>query len=202
MSDKIFLQEITATVAYVDIRRFSPMVAQLSPMDLGIALGRYYEHVEDAVVDHDGRIVKFMYDHVLALFPSISGKDHAGNGMAALQHLRETADAWLAENEKMGLPVMEYSSGLASGSVLFGELGTDRQRAHDALGQPVMLAIRLARLASERDTPHLISASTVQIARQSLASIEVDGAEISGLKLRIFRLLAKDETKARPGGEG
>ena len=86
--------------------------------------------------------------------------------------------------------------------MLFGELGTARQRAHDALGQPVMVAIRLARLASERGVPHLISASTIQIARQSIASIEVEGAELGGLKLRIYRLLAPDEAKAAPGGEG
>ena len=198
MSDKIFLQEISASVAYFDVRGFTSMVAQLSPVDLAVALGRYYEHVEKSVIDNDGRVVKLMYDHVLALFPSVSSKDHAGNGLAALKQLRDRNSAWLADNEKMGLPIMEFSGGLASGTLLFGELGTPRQRAHDLLGQPVALAIRLARLATERGTPHLISASTIAAARQPHSAIEVDGAELGGQRLRIYRLLTQDEIDSAP----
>ena len=199
MSDKIFLQEMAATVAFFDMRRFSQIVAQLGPVDLGVALRRYYEHVEESVLRHDGRIIKFMSDGVLGLFPSVSAKDHAGNGLAALKELRESNDAWLAENDTFGLPVMEFSAGAASGGVLFGELGTARQRAHDVLGQPVILAIRLARLATERCTPHLVSANTIQIARQVQPSIEVDGAELGGQKLRIYRLLSGSEIEAARG---
>lgn len=193
MSDKIFLQEMTASVAFFDVRRFSVMSAQLGPVDVGIALRRYYEHVEAGITARDGRIVKFMSDGVLALFPSVGDKDHAGNALAALRDLGASVAEWLAENERMGLPALEYSAGVSSGGVLYGELGTARLRAFDVLGLPVIQAIRLARLATVRSSPHLAAAATIAAARLAVPSIEVEGVEIGKERVRLYRLLAAHE---------
>ena len=196
MTDKIFLQESTATVAYADMRRFSIISAQLGPVDVSVALRRYYEHIEESVLHHGGRIVKFMSDGVLVLFPSVSGRDHAGNGLGMLSRLAETVGPWLEENEAKGLPVMEYSVGVATGRVLHGEVGTARQRAFDLLGLPVVLAMQLAHLATVRTTPHLITGPCIQSAGGQVPSIEVEGAELAGERIRLYRLLAPRETQA------
>jgi adenylate cyclase len=198
MSEKIFLQEMVATAAFFDVRRFSVMAAQLGPVDVGVVLRRYYEHIEAAVLAHEGRILKFMSDGVLALFPSIGDRDHAGDGLAALRRLGSELAGWLAENERLRLPVIEYSSGMASGALLYGELGTAKLRAIDALGMPVIHAIRLSRLATIRKVPHLVAASTIQAARrpEDAPSIETEDAEIGAQRVRLFRLLGERETAA------
>lgn len=193
MSEKVFLQEMEATVAFFDMRQFSVMSAQLGPVDLGVALRRYYEHVEEGILQHNGRVVKFMSDGVLALFVALSQRDHAASALQMLRGLEQRVPAWLEENARMGLPLMVYSVGVASGGVLFGELGTARLRAYDVLGNPVTTAIRLARLATTRAAPHLIASWTVQALHEAAPVIEVEGAELGSKKMRLYRLLAEAE---------
>jgi adenylate cyclase len=195
MSDKVFLQEMEATVVFFDMRQFSVMSAQLGPVDLGVALRRYYEHVEEGILQHNGRIVKFMSDGVLALFMALSQRDHAASALQMLRGLEHRVPAWLEENARMGLPVMVYSIGVASGGVLCGELGTARLRAYDVLGNPVTTAIRLSRLATTRGVPHIIASGTIQALREAAPVIEIEGAELSNKKVRLYRLLAEGEAE-------
>src|SRR5207244_3988123 len=41
----MFLQVVDATVVLADLRDFSPLATQLGPVELGLALSRFYEHV-------------------------------------------------------------------------------------------------------------------------------------------------------------
>ena len=58
----MFLQEVDATVVLADVRDFAPLAAQLGPVELGIALSRFYDHFGEIVERHHGRIVKFIGD--------------------------------------------------------------------------------------------------------------------------------------------
>jgi adenylate cyclase len=200
MRQNIFLQEMPATVVFFDVRRWSLISSQLGPLDLGVALGRFYRHVEQHVLDNKGRVVKFISDAALALFPSTGDVDHAGHALQLLRALAAATPAWLDENLQMGQPNMEYSVGVATGNVLFGELGTERQRAFDVLGRPVNLAIKLARLATVRATPHLVAEACLRTTEGDVPSIELEGAEVGDQPLRLFRVLTDEEAAAREGG--
>lgn len=193
MSQNIFLQEMKATVAFFDMREFSNMCSRMGPLDLGVALGRYYQHVEDQIREHQGRLIKFISDAVLVFFPSAGDADHAGNALTMVQTLLERAPLWSAESVREGLPPMTYSIGLATGTVLHGDVGTNRQRVFDVLGQPVTLAKRLARLATVRGTPHLVTASCVWASGTAIPTIEVEGAEFGKEPIRLYRALTTQE---------
>ena len=193
MSENIFLQEMQATVVFFDVRRFSRLTASLGPTDLAVALGVFYRHVEEHVLGQGGRVVKFISDAVLALFPSVGGADHAGQALSMLGTLGERAGDWHAGNRERGLPELVYSVGAATGAVLHGELGTDRLRAFDALGRPVTLAVKLAQLATVRDVPHLVTGGTVEAASADVPCIEVEGFEFADEPVRLYRELGSRE---------
>jgi adenylate cyclase len=193
MSENIFLQEMHATVVFFDVRRFSQLAASLSPTDLAVALGAFYRHVEDHVQKEGGRVVKFISDAVLTLFPSVGGVDHAGKALSMLRTLTEQADAWHARNRELGLPELVYSAGAAMGPVLHGELGTDRLRAFDALGRPVTLAVKLAQLSTMRGVPHLVTGATIKAATADVPCIEVEGFEFADRPVRLYRVLGPQE---------
>lgn len=196
MSENIFLKEMPATAAFVDVRRFSELASSLSPTELAVALGSFYRHFERAVLDHDGRVVKFISDAALALFPSVGGADHASNALRTALTLVDGAADWSRDNQAHGLPAMTYSIGVASGVVLHGELGTDRLRAFDALGRPVTLATWLARLATARGVANLVAGSTLEaVSGEATPCIEVEGAEFAGAPVRLYRVLAGDEVE-------
>jgi adenylate cyclase len=184
----LFLQEVDATIVLADVRDFSPLAQQLGPVELGLALGRFYEHVGGIVEGHHGRIVKFIGDGVLGTF---IGGDHRLNALEAIAEMVKTRQKFLDENVTKKLPVLDYAVGAASGAVLAGELGTDKLRFYDVLGQPVNQAFRVTALATRRNVSNLIDAGTyegVKSPDKRPAAIETDAAELAADKLRLFKL--------------
>ena len=184
----MFLQELEATAIYFDMKRFGVIAAQLGPVELGIALSRYYDHCSAPVEKHGGRVVKFMGDAVLGAFLAGGASDHRAEAAAALAELAAGKPAWLADNASRSLPVMEYTVGVATGSVLAGDVGTSRLRFFDILGEPVKLAQQLSRLATTRNVGHLVAASTFDPIKASVKGVEVEPAEFGSRRFRLYRL--------------
>lgn len=183
----MFLQELEATATYLDMKRFGVIAAQLGPVELGITLSRYYDHCSAPIENNGGRVVKFMGDAVLGAFLGSKG-DHRAAGAAAILELLRSKEAWLADNAARSLPVMEYTIGMASGSVLSGDVGTTRLRFFDILGEPVKMAQQLSRLATTRNTSHLVSASTFDPIKASVKGVEVEPAEFGSRRFRLYHL--------------
>ncbi|HEY3355840.1 MAG TPA: adenylate/guanylate cyclase domain-containing protein [Polyangia bacterium] len=184
--DTMFLQEVEATVVAHDLKGFGVLAAQLGPVELGIELGRYYEHVAAAVAAEGGRVVKFLGDGVLSVF--VGGKDHRAAGLAAIARTLRDREAWLADSAQRGRPLLDYTVGAATGPVLAGDVGIPRLRMYDVLGQPVNFAFRLCALAAARGVTHLVTAATYEGTKAPVPGIEVEGVELSGKPLRLFRL--------------
>lgn len=182
-----FLQQTEASIVLTDLRGFVALAHQLGPVELGLALSSYYNHVGSIVEKNGGRIVKFVGDGVLSCF--VATTDHRGKALASLAEMGERRAAWLADNAKVSLPILDYAASAASGEVLCGELGTDRVRFWDVLGLPVNLAFRLCTLAQDRKLPNLIDADVAEQASKKPAGlVEVDGAELGGKRHRLFRV--------------
>jgi adenylate cyclase len=184
----LFLQEVEATVLVADVREFSPLSQQLGPVDLALALSRFYEHIAGVVEGHHGRVVKFIGDGVLTVF---IGGDHRLHALEAVAEAVASRQAFLDENVGRRLPVLDYCVGVASGPVLAGELGTDKLRFYDVLGQPVTQAFRITALATRRAVSNLVDAGTwegVKTQGRRPAAIETDAVELGTEKIRLFKL--------------
>ena len=185
----MFLQEVDATVLVADVRDFSPLAAQLGPVELGLALGRFYEHIGEIVERHRGRIVKFLGDGVLVVFvgPAAENRKRA---LATVADAIAARQPFLDENEQQKLPLLDYALGVASGMVLAGELGTEKLRFYDVLGQPVNHAFRLTALATRRGGTNLVDAGTFEgaPAESRPAGSETDPVEVGGDTLRLFQI--------------
>jgi adenylate cyclase len=185
------LEEVDASILVTDVHEFQPLAERVGPVELGLALTGYYGHVGGILERHGGRIVKFIGDGVLAAFVD---DRHRGRVLAALAEMERTRPGWMADNVKVGLPKMDYSTGVASGQLLAGVIGTDRIRFWDVIGAPVNLAFKLAALAVSRRVPHLVDADTIEKASTEKsevpppASVEVDNAELGGRRHRLFKL--------------
>jgi adenylate cyclase len=184
----MFLQEVDASVMLADVRDFSPLAAQLGPVELGLALSRFYEHLAQLVEKHHGRVVKFIGDGVLAVF--IGQGEHRKRALKAAAEGVRTRQPFLDENASKNLPVLDYAVGLASGHLLAGELGTDKLRFYDVLGQPVNQAFRLAALATRRGVSNLVAADVYEGVDKGdrPAAVETDMVELGTDKLRLFKL--------------
>src|SRR5262249_47829307 len=97
-------------------------------------------------------------------------------------------EGWLAENAARSLPVLDYSVAVASGEVLAGDVGTNRLRFYDVLGEPVNVAFRLVGISTDRHCSHLVTAEAYEDARSRPPGIEVDPVELGGKRIRLYRL--------------
>ena len=89
------------------------------------------------------------------------------------------------------MPVLDYCIGVASGTLLAGELGTDKLRFYDVLGQPVNQAFRVTALATRRGVSNLVDAGTYEGAKspdKRPPALATDAAELAAEKLRLFKL--------------
>jgi adenylate cyclase len=188
----MFLQEVDATVLLADVRDFEPLARQLGPVELGLALSRFYEHFGALIERHHGRVVKFLGDGVLAVFIGAGAAgDHRLRALKAARDAVARRQAFLDENVERKLPLLDYALGAASGPVLAGELGTDKLHFYDVLGSSVNRAFRITSLATRRGVSNLIDAATYEgVADKGArpAAIETDPVELGDEKLRLFKL--------------
>lgn len=181
--DALFLEETAATVMVFDLKGFSKLCADLAPLELGGALSAFYVHAEKIILTHDGRVVKFAGDMVIGAWIAKVQRDHQRKALDALAQSHADREGWLEKNKKYKLPVLDYTVSLASGEVLAGSIGTPRMRGFDILGEPVNIAAKLTSVASARQVPHLSATAINQV-----PMIEVEGVELGGKTIRLYRL--------------
>ena len=196
------LGEQEGSVLVADILAYDEAQIGREPAELGIYLTSFYLHVGTIAEHGGGRIVKFVGDGIVVAF---FGPTHARRALSVIAELDAARDEWLAETARMKFPSLDYSVGVASGRVLAGDLGTDRVLFFDVIGAPATRAFRLCSLAAQRKVAHLVDGATLSHAEASPAAhwsappsesgnvpvppaTEVEGAEVLGETVRIYRL--------------
>ncbi len=83
---------VSLLIAFVDLTRYSAMTRRLADPDIAEVIDAYYGKVTAAVTTAGGRVVKFMGDEALLVFPA----DAADAGVSALLDLKPEIDSWMA----------------------------------------------------------------------------------------------------------
>jgi adenylate cyclase len=189
--DAVFLHETEAAVVVFDLRGYSRLCVELAPLELGLALGRFYRHVERCVDAYGGRVVKLVGDAVLAAWLANETAWPRRAAIAAVAGAQRDKPAWLDEGRRERAAHLDYSVGAAAGPVLAGHLGAERHRAFDVVGEAVVQAFRLTSVAGARGEDHLL-AMTVP----DHPAVEVEGVELGGKLLRLWKLAPKSESES------
>ncbi len=187
--DRVFLHETEAAVLVFDLSGYSRLCAELSPLDLGVALGDFYDHVEKIVDTHGGRLVKLMGDAVLAAWLANETGFPRPAALSAVADALRQRPAWIAAH-----PDLAYTIAAAAGPVLAGQIGTERHLGFDVLGAPVNTAFKLTSVASAREVDHVLA-----VAVPEHPAVEVEGVELGGKRLRLFRLTSDLSIPPVPG---
>jgi class 3 adenylate cyclase len=125
--------EQAVLILFADLTRF--MVNSRSTPDAALAelLDGYYRYAEGLVEAADGRVVKFMGDAFLAVWPEA----RAGHGVEALSGLKRDIDAWWAAKGWDSRVVLKAHFGRA----IIGPFGADARL--DVIGNEVNVAATL-----------------------------------------------------------
>jgi len=148
------------TVMFTDLRGFTSFAETLSP-DLVIeVLNSYLSEMSDAILDHGGTLVAYMGDGIMAVFGApIVQSDHADRALATAREMLAVRlprfNDWLRER---GLGAgLRMGIGLNSGTVMSGNVGSQRRVEYAAVGDATNVAARIEQLT--KGTPHQLMLS-------------------------------------------
>jgi adenylate cyclase len=185
---------LTATVLFSDLRGFTSFAEGREPDEVIGVLNRYLTEMSDAILDHDGTLVAYMGDGIMAVFGApIASEDHADRALGAARVMLERLErfnAWMREEGlgdgfKMGI-------GLNSGDVMSGNVGSSRRLEYTAIGDTTNTSARLEGMT--KGTPYQLFLADTTYGRlhelpgdmESLDELEVRGRR-AGLKVWALR---------------
>ena len=138
--------EFELTMLFADVRGSTALAEQMSPVEYGRLLNRFYDVAIDILIRADAFIDNLVGDEVTSLFvPGFAGPDHARKALQAGQAvLRATGHG------QTGQPWVPVGVGVHTGVAWVGTVGGADGAAADftALGDNVNITARLASAAA------------------------------------------------------
>jgi adenylate cyclase len=179
-----------ATVLFSDIRGFTAMSEQLSAERVVALLNEYFREMVEEIFAHQGILDKFIGDGICAVFgPPLADQDQAKRSI-------DCARGMLARLEKLnhvraarGEPTLSIGIGIHTGPLVAGNIGSPLRMEYTHIGDTVNTASRIEGLTKELGEPLLVSAATVEKAREAgtylreLGPVSVRGKD---LPFRVF----------------
>jgi len=145
------------TVLFSDLRGFTSFAEELTPPQVIELLNRYLSEMSDAILDHGGTLVAYMGDGIMAVFGApIAMDDHADRALAASREMLGVRLARFNDyirQEGLG-DGFQMGVGLNSGSVMSGNVGSERRVEYTAIGDTTNTAARLEGMT--KGTPYSI----------------------------------------------
>jgi adenylate cyclase len=122
-------------IVFVDLTRFTAQTRRTGDADLAEVIDGYYERVAAAISGAGGRMVKFIGDGGLAVFPEAA----VDAGVTALLALKDQIDAWMAS---LGWDC-RLEARAHFGTVVAGDYGGAGDKRFDVIGSEVNTAAML-----------------------------------------------------------
>ncbi|MCH2171508.1 HAMP domain-containing protein [Myxococcota bacterium] len=146
-------QEIT--ILFCDIRHFTRLSEGMQANEVVALLNEVFALISECILQRGGTIDKFIGDSVMAYFGApIRHTDHALRAVrsahAILDAIHER-NCRLKEGPAPVNPIVEIGIGIHTGSVVVGNIGSERRTDFTAVGDAVNVAHRLEKLARPRE---------------------------------------------------
>lgn len=182
------------TVLFSDLEGFTTYSERYAPREMIEILSDYYERMTEEIFAHQGTLKEYVGDELMAIFGApVEQPDHAERACAAALAMRERRHALGSEWAKSGRPRLRARTGINSGPMLVGNLGSKYRFAYGVLGDQVNLGSRLEGLNRIYGTEILIGENTARLVAGSFLLREIDMVRVKGKKqaVRIYELLAR-----------
>jgi adenylate cyclase len=192
-------QRQDCTVYFSDITGFTGLAELLTPAAVLRVLNSYLTAMSEPIRDHHGIIDKYIGDGIMAFWaPPFAGpRDHARLACQSALAQRDLLAAFAARLPELtglrhSVPPIGMRTGIATGEVVVGNLGSEVSKNYTVIGDTVNQAARLEVLNKQYGTRILITEATEAMARDAIETREIDLVAVAGKSepIRIFELLA------------
>jgi class 3 adenylate cyclase len=194
--------EREVTILFADIRRFTRLSEGLAAQDVVGLLNEVFQLISDVILERGGTIDKFIGDSVMAYFGApIPQPDHALRAVTCAVEIQRVIERRSGQLEpRGGASPVTVGIGIHTGTVVVGNIGSDRRTDFTAVGDAVNVAHRLEKLAQPGEI--LVSEAVQRRVRGSLRLRFEGERQLSGREEPVHVYAVERESrKTKPDGE-
>ena len=158
---------IWVSISFTDISSYSTIIEHMSPETAVKFLNEYFSAMHDVIEEYEGQIINYIGDSVMVVFGAPKKlEDHeilsVRCAIAMREKLNELNKKW-DETEfsrywrNHGIKGITARTGIHTGSVIAGNIGSDRMLQYSTIGDTVNVASRLEQRNKEFSTDILFS---------------------------------------------
>lgn len=151
-------ESIDAVVWMCDLRNFTRLSETLARDVLLDVLNDYFGAMTQAVEEHEGEVLKFIGDAMLAIFP-VQEKQHAAcaRAMKAVERVLQLLHDCNQDRRALGAVEIDFGIALHLGQVHYGNIGGRTRLDFTVIGPAVNLASRIESKTKELGQQVLVS---------------------------------------------
>ena len=184
------------TVLFSDIADFTALSERFEPRQLTRLLQTYLTPLTQIIHDHRGTIDKYIGDAIMAFWGApLADPDHPRHAVQAALAMNAALQTLAADFQRQGWPALRIRTGINSGTMNVGNMGSEFRMAYTVLGDAVNLASRLESAAKRYGVAIVISEHTRRLVPE-LACRDLDLIRVKGRAqpVAIYEPLGPDGT--------
>ena len=196
-------QQKVMTAMFTDIKGFSTISEKMTPEELVFLLNQYLTGMSDIILDLQGTIDKYEGDAIIAFFGApIDLEDHARRAAQAAVRMKRLEGQLNLRflDEKIAPSPLLTRIGINTGSMVVGNMGTNRKMDYTMIGDSVNLAARLEGVNKLYGTWILISEDTKNLVDDVIVTRKLDRVRVVGKSVPIRLFQAVEEKGHLPEG--
>jgi adenylate cyclase len=197
-------EERVLTVLFCDMAGFTGIAERLTPQQTIELLSEYHACMTERIFACEGMLKEYVGDELMAIFGApVAQPEHAVRACRAALELRAARAEFSIEWAKRGYPPIRSRTGVNSGAMLVGNVGSRYRFSYGVVGDAVNLASRLEGMNKMYGTEILIGEQTAAMAGDAFRLREVDSVRVLGKRLavRIYELVGEAGETLDPGRE-
>ena len=158
---------IWVSISFTDITSYSTIIEHMSPETAVKFLNEYFSAMHDVIEKHNGQIINYIGDSVMVVFGAPQKlEDHeilsVQCAIGMRKKLNELNQKWNTNEfsrywKNHGIDGITARTGIHTGSVIAGNIGSDRMLQYSTIGDTVNVASRLEQRNKEFSTNILFS---------------------------------------------
>ena len=155
---------IETAILLGDLRGFTRLSEHYDRHRLVRSLDAYLSCMAEPVQDHDGEVLKFLGDGLLASF-ALTDDDRVArcrSALAAAEDILAQIHALNLDRTEQGEPTMPVDLALHVGEVFYGNVGSERRLDFTVIGPAVNACSRMEAMCDRLGTPLIASAQFVE----------------------------------------
>ncbi|MFW5826495.1 MAG: CHASE2 domain-containing protein [Alkalispirochaeta sp.] len=191
------------TALFTDIAGFSRISEILGTADIVTLLNEYLTEMSDVIIEHRGTIDKYEGDAIMAFFgapiPSDTHAEQACRAAIQMKKVESLLNDRLVRSGVAPRPLITRI-GVNTGSMIVGNLGTNRRLNYTVMGPAVNLAARLEGVNKQYGTAMCVSGSTYQHLPEGFLFRRMDRVRVQGIDdpVRLYELIGYAQESSAP----